>query len=139
MGGEEEMAPEEDLGGEEDTALLAAPPAKRDDGYVYHRDGSHTSPRGKGHVYTPVSVERGWDNRPAGARSRHWGSWGAIEMGKLPRRQIIPGGSELFSLGKGIPENVDTNYKDEERKLFEVTKEIKDLIKELEIRDEVKT
>ena len=123
--------------------MLAAPPAKRDDGYAYHRDGSHISPRGKGHEYTPVKVSRGYDRRDAGARSRHWLSQGGIEIGKLPKRQIDHGlssiSSELFSLGKGISENVKTNYDEEERRLFEVTREIKDLIKELESRDEVKT
>ena len=46
----------------------------------------------------------------------------------------------MFSLAKGIYEQQESNYNvKEENKLFEVKKQIKDLITELELRDETKT
>ena len=101
-------------------------------------DGARKTPRSKS-WYKPVAVTRGYDRRDSGARLRHHLAQGSMELGKLPRRQITPGTAELFSLGKGISEEVETNYDIEEKKLFEVNKQVKDLIEELELRNEVKT
>jgi hypothetical protein len=49
------------------------------------------------------------------------------------------GASELLGLGKGISEDKETNYNNEERKLLEVNQNIKNLIQELEQKDNAKT
>ena len=50
---------------------------------------------------------------------------------------LSEGGS---SLSKGIYEETDTNYSSEEKKLFDVNREIENLIVELESKDnEIKT
>ncbi len=61
---------------------------------------------------------------------------------RLPPRQLrtLPlGASELLGLGKGISEDKETNYNNEERKLLEVNQNIKNLIQELEQKDNAKT
>jgi len=45
----------------------------------------------------------------------------------------------LLGLGKGISENKDTNYKREENKLFEVNRDIKMIIEDLERKDNAET
>jgi hypothetical protein len=44
----------------------------------------------------------------------------------------------LFGFGKGISEDKETNYNNEERKLLEVNQTIRDLIQELEQKDDAK-
>jgi len=129
LGGEElggEDLGGEELGGEEETALLAAP-AKRDkDAYL--------TKGAKGKWYEPVKV----DTRGMGARNRHYkGQW-ANELGSSTTRNIHKGASDLLRLGRGISEGQETNYEREERKLFEVNQEIKNLIAELELKNESK-
>ena len=140
-------APEEapgDEGGEEEveTALLE-PAAKRDD---YHedpdwyklkkKDGSTTTSRSKSKWYMPTKS----DSRKSGARRRSYLSHGSTESGKATRRNTHKGFQDLMSLGRGIYEDKDTNYTSEERKLFEVNNEVKNLITELESRgNETKT
>jgi hypothetical protein len=165
-GAEEFAAGEEDLGGEEaapeeeaDTALLAAPGAepaapeaeapagKRDDSkpssgqnikYINTKTGETTTT--KSHSwYKPVDV----DKRPAGARSRHIQSLGSHEMARAPERQLYtklsPSAKELLGLtglSKGIFENQNTNYDEEEKKLFETTESVRKLFEDLELLDE---
>jgi hypothetical protein len=133
-------APAEE-GGEE-TALLAAPPAKRDaDWYKVQRSVPFERPQtttdaSKGKLYTPVL----YDKRYQGARRKHYLRQAAPEM-STPRK-IHPGYSELRGLARGLYEGKETNYKDDEELLFEVDKEVQELISELETKDkksEVKT
>ena len=127
IAGEEPLEGEEELGAEEEEeeTLLAAP-GKRDDGYL--------TPGAKGKVYHPVKD----DTRDMGARKRHMMRQATPEYGTL--RKTLPGMSGLKSLGKGISESLETNYENEEKKLFEVNNEIRDLITELENKkDETKT
>ena len=127
LGGEEFGGEElggEELGGEE-SPLLAAP-GKRDD---------YTKPGWKGKTYKRVA----YDKRPAGARKRHNLAQSSTELGKVPKRQLMPGALELLGLGKGIPENVDSNYNNEEKKLFRINREVKQLIQELEQKNAPKT
>jgi len=139
---EEGPGPEPGATGESgaDTALLAAPGKRDDAGWTrvkVKRDGSYVTPKSKGKAYTPVKA----DKRHAGARKRHFRAQGAHELARLPRRQVsaLPdGASELLGLGKGISENKETNYNNEERKLFEMNQSIKNLIDELEQKDDAK-
>jgi hypothetical protein len=124
LGGEEagDLGPgAEEAGGEEETLLSA--PGKRDD--------HTTTPKSKGKMYKPVK----YDKRPAGARKRHNLAKGSNELGKLPKRQLMPGALELLGLGRGISEDLDTNYNKEEKKLFKISKDVEKLINELEQKD----
>ena len=115
---EEEFGGEEELGGEE-SPLLAAP-ANRE---------MTTTPRSKGKNYFPVKS----DSRGMGARKRSMHGKYNREAGVNTPRNIFKGYSDLRSLSKGIYENNNTNYViEEEKKLFEVSYEVKKLISELE-------
>lgn len=129
-----EAAPEEEA---PETALLGAP-AKRDDDVLRikrKKDGKTTTSKSKGKWYTPVR----YDGRKAAARKSNMRSQFSYEKGKNTKRNVYPGASELSSLGRGITEEKDTTY-NEEQKLFEVNYQIKNLITELEFKDnETKT
>ena len=75
------------------------------------------------------------DNRGSGAYRRHLRGLTNMEIAK-PVKRNIKGHNELMSLSKGITENIDTNYYDEEEsRLFEVNNDIKRLIEDLEKKD----
>tara|TARA_R100000808_G_C2150803_1_gene159641 strand:- start:580 stop:2568 length:1989 start_codon:yes stop_codon:yes gene_type:complete len=153
LGGEEELGPEADdeLAGaeeapeEEGGPLLAVPageaPGHRDETYV-RKDGSQTTSKSKGKWYKPVK-HRGGDRRPHGAYERHLKGLSHMEITKNTSRNVSKGSDELFGLkklGYGIPENrtrtiLESNYREEEDKLFETKYEIKKLIESLELKD----
>ena len=61
---------------------------------------------------------------------------GLTNGGYGPARRNTPDGfNDLLSLGNGIMEQRETIYKEEEKQLFEVNKEMKDLIEQLERKD----
>lgn len=114
-----------DEGGDEpDSALLAAP-GKRD-GYV--------TPGSKGKVYHPEKV----DSRPQGARKRSTKSKWSDETTSFTPRNTMPGMSDLKTLSRGIYEEKETTYSDNDEKLLlEVNQELTDwqvkaLVKNLE-------
>lgn len=126
LGGEEELdleEPGDELGAEvpeeDEGVLLATPdeeaPAKRD-----------LPPQWKGKDYTPVKD----DKRDMGARKRHMVAKSGRREGG--RRGSLPGFGPLSQLSKGISENKETNYKQQENEVFEISHEIKGLINELE-------
>ena len=129
-------------GGEEaDTSLLAAPGHRDEKAWMQvsvKPDGSYTTPGSKGKAYKRVKVDR----RQQGARKRHFRAQGSHEIARAPTRQLrnLPSGaSELLGLGKGISEDKETNYNNEERKLLESNQNIRNLIQELEQKDNAKT
>jgi hypothetical protein len=66
------------------------------------------------------------------------------EIARLPKRQTVhnylpAGAKELLGLGKGISENKDTIYKREETKLFEVNRDIKTILEDMERKDDGET
>ena len=124
LGGEgagEALAPEEGGGEEERTAIL---PAKRD---VEEETSFSKSKRKR---YYPVTT----DKRDMGARKRSYMSQYSSESGKNTRRNTHKGLSGLLRLGMGIPEGKDTTYS-EELKLFEVNHQVRNLITELESKE----
>ena len=125
LGGEELGGEElggEELGGEgERTAIL---PAKRD---VEEETSFSKSKRKR---YYPVTT----DKRDMGARKRSYMSQYSSESGKNTRRNTHKGLSGLLRLGMGIPEGKDTTYS-EELKLFEVNHQVRNLITELESKE----
>jgi hypothetical protein len=148
--GEAEAVPEEPTAGpppeaaggpEAETALLAAPGKRDDKAWMQIKvqpDGTYTTPGSKGKAYKRVKA----DKRQSGARKRHYRAQASHELARLPARQLrqLPSGaSELLGLGKGISENKDTIYNDEEQILLETNKSIQNLIQELEEKDNAKT
>ena len=132
LGGDEDLGGGEDLGddegGGEDDVLLATPdaggeelPAKRDES----GRTMTTTAKSKGKHYTPRISKN-----PAGHRKRNMKSkYAGDSIGSI--RDILPG----FELAKGIYEGKQSNYENEEKKVFEVNNEIKKLINELESKD----
>ena len=140
---EEEAAEGETIAseeGEEESNLVAAP-GKRDeeDWYktdkkdVFGRTKASTTSKSKGKWYKPVT----YDTRDMGARRRHYkGQW-ANEVGSATQRNLFKGAMELYGLGKNaIYEENETNYDEQERSILEVNRTIKNLILELESKDE---
>ena len=97
-----------------------------------------TTSRSKSKWYLPV--QDGDGRRSDGPRRKSYRSHYSYESGKNTKRNTHKGYPELLSLGKGIYEEKDTNYSSEEKKLFEVSRDVKNLITELESKDnETKT
>jgi len=91
-----------------------APPGKRDDVRRYEKSAYK--------LKHPSKDMR----RVAGRRKRMLGSV-ATEVGKNTKRNTMKGYSEL----SGLYESKDTNYLKEERQIFEMSKEVKNLINSL--------
>ena len=139
LGGEDEEAAPEGAPAD-DSALLAAPGHRDDEGWVkIRKDGARLTDKSKGHWYTPTSS----DKRGMGARRRHFAANASHELARAPKRQLTHGlsfgGDELQRMSKGISENKRTNYSEEERKLFEVKKDVREIIKDLERKDNAET
>tara|TARA_R100000152_G_C6778551_1_gene209334 strand:+ start:1021 stop:3003 length:1983 start_codon:yes stop_codon:yes gene_type:complete len=139
-----EDAPADEPAAEETETALLEPVAKRDDAYddadwyklKKRKTGETTTSKSKSKWYLPVKS----DKRDMGARNRSYKSKYSHEKGKNTQRNIHKGYPALSSLGKGIYEENETTYSNEERKLFEVHQEVRNLITELESKDnEIKT
>ena len=133
MGGEMDAAMGEEPPAEEapDETLLAAP-GKRND--LQWKNPSE-NPRAKGKKYVPVKS----DKRDLGARNRSYKSKYAEEVGKNTPRNIHKGYTDgLEQLAKGIYENIETNYNDEnikeDLKILKNDVEIQQIIENLEKR-----
>jgi len=111
-----------DEGGDEgdDSALLAAPGRRGDGGYI--------TPGSKGKVYHPVKS----DTRDMGARQRNIKSQYAGEVASSTSRNIYKGGNELRSLARGIYENKQPSYSNEEKRVLELNMEVQELLRGLE-------
>ena len=135
---ETDLEAEDDLGGEEEIPgddLLLAEPGKRDD-KVEVKDifgKTVTTQTKKSHSpYRPVTND---GRRDTGPRKKNIKSSWANEKSKPTKRNIHPGYSPLSQLAKGITEEQETIYNEEEI-LLETNREIMDLISEMEKRDE---
>tara|TARA_R110000824_G_scaffold188779_2_gene370135 strand:- start:4369 stop:6429 length:2061 start_codon:yes stop_codon:yes gene_type:complete len=145
---EEEAAPGETVaeeGGEgeggAESALLAAPGKRDEEDWhkttkkdAFGRPKATTTSKSKGKWYKPVT----YDTRDMGARRRHYkGEW-ANEVGTATKRNVHKGALELFGgFGKNaIFEEKETNYDKQEKKILQVNQEIKNLLLELEKRQD---
>jgi hypothetical protein len=144
LGGEEELGDEGDLEGEEaedvpGDDLLLAEPGKRDDKMeikdIHGKVKQTTTARSKGKMYRPETYDK---RKSSGPRKKKMSASYAKEKTKSTARTIAPGYSPLKQLAKGITEQQRTTYSEEEI-LFEINQEIKDLISEMEKRDETQT
>tara|TARA_R110000824_G_scaffold142822_4_gene310102 strand:+ start:2756 stop:4588 length:1833 start_codon:yes stop_codon:yes gene_type:complete len=119
---------------EDDSALLAAPAKRKTN--VYGATTHKASGRAKG-KYT--KVEKHDSRKSSGPRRRASDAKSNSERRGRSKRSKFPG-SAIMSLGYGINENQATNYNGEEERLFEVQREIKNLIEGMEnLKDETKT
>ena len=116
-------------GGGEEGDLLAAPPGKREDS-----KGRTTTAKSHG-WYTPRASKGGDRRSGAGPRKKQMKAAGSIEKARPGRRNTLPGASELLGLGKGIYEEKDSIYKEEEMKILNSTSEVKKLFESLQMRD----
>ena len=126
LGGEEITATETEE--EEGSALLAAP-GKRDDTVWTTPDGRTTTKKSKGKLYKKVADD---GRKSRGPRMKANRAKYSHSSTRATRTNVFPGAKEMFSLGRGISESVETNYKQVEDNIFKVSKEIKDLIQKLE-------
>lgn len=100
--GDEEIGDMESEDTGEEETLLAAP-AKRDDEY--------TTPGAHGKKYRRVTT----DKRNMGARKRSYQGAYSKEMASATSRNIYKGKGELSSLARGIFEEIETNYNNDEK------------------------
>jgi len=142
--GLEELAPEEG-GAEEESALLATPPGSRPS--PRHEKNPHRTKGDKGKLHYPKKP--GSSDHNVGRRKVSLSS-AASEFGRAPLRQIVPGAHDIMNLAKvnglanGITEGIygseesiySLREEREEDKLFHINKSVRNLISELETKEE---
>jgi hypothetical protein len=140
-GGDLDLGGEE--GGEDEGGLLAEPANRRDDiggDIVRTRTGKKAyKPKGSKGYVTPGSKGKEYVPRAApayGSSARNRSTKGAYsrELATNTPRNVFKGGSELSSLANMTYEGKEPNYLDEETKIFETNREVRDLITELELK-----
>ncbi len=115
---------------EDDGALLAAPPGKREDD-----KGRTTTAKSHG-WYEPRGLKAGGDRRSSsGPRKKNLKKASTPEMGTT--RKKFPGMGQLSTLARGtsVYEDKKTNYKLEEYKILTEQKELKNLFESLKERE----
>ena len=135
LGGGEGTAPPDPAGGGDDSTLLAVPPGSR--------NSPRLTPGAKGKVYYPKRDDR---RKASGPRSRHFASLHNSEKSSSTKRNVFPG-AQIGNLAKPVGPNVgiyaegDTTYSkadmEEESKLFEVNSSIRDLLNDLDKKDNI--
>jgi hypothetical protein len=115
----EEPAAEEPAGDEDET-LLTAPPGRRSDKPAIGE--KYTTKGAKGKVYK----KRGEGKKKSVARKYHMRSDAGDSYGKNTVTNTMPGLKDLSSLANGIFEAKETTYKNDENKILEASKELKD-------------
>ena len=135
MGGDDMDLGGDDEGEEEDdSALLAAPGMRDDDGYMVgdNTGGSlgHLTPGAKGHRYKPVKD----DKRTMGARNRSMRASYSDQSGRASRKNVFKGSSELSALGRGTITESSEASAISEQDILSMNKELSDIIKHMEHR-----
>ena len=129
LGAEEGGA--EEPAGEPDTNLLAVPPANRDDKMEKRVGGKRltTTSKSKGKWHEPHK-----DLSGRRAMQRQMSADAGSNLASSAKRNTFKGYHELSRLARGIKEDQDSNYKEEERKIFKLNNEVQSLITELETK-----
>lgn len=127
LGGDDmDLGGDEEGGEEDDSALLAAPGMRDDDGYMVGDDTKgYLTPGAKGHRYVKEKV----DSRKLGARNRSMRASYSDQSGRASRKNTYKGYHDLNTLGRGV---VGESLANEEKSILEINKQIKDLIQGLE-------
>ena len=112
---------------------MAVPPANRDD---------KTEKKVGGKTYTTTAKSKSWyeprkDLSGKRAMQRQMSADAGSNLASSTSRNINKGYSDLSRLARGIKEDQQSNYKQEERKIFELNNEVKALITELETKKDV--
>ena len=134
VGGEDEEPAAEDQPEEPETNLLATPPANRDD-KVEKKVGSKkitTTAKSKGKWYEPRK-----DLSGKRAMQRQMSADAGSNLASSASRNINKGYHDLSRLSRGIKEEQDSNYRKEEKRIFEINNEVKALITGLETKKNV--
>ena len=143
MGGGEDMGGDEDFGGEdmggeeeggEDETLLAEPGKRNDMNWRSQNPKPHLTPGSKGKAYIP---EKHDDREDASPRRKNMMGQVNIEKGRNTQRNVFPGLADLKHIWKGMNEQMETNYKEEqeeELKILENSLEIRKIIESLDRR-----
>ena len=119
-----------------DSALLTAP-AKRDD------EEWHRVKKQGGKTMTTTSKSKGkWyetrdDASGKRAMQRSMSGDAGSRAASSSRKNIFKGFHDLERLSRGIKEDVESNYKEEEKRIFEINSEVKNLISGLELNKDV--
>ena len=124
----------EDEGGEEETLL--ATPGKRQT--MKWEKKPYTTPGSKKKEYT---AEISDNRKSSGARKSHYHGQVRRELASSTTRNVFPGLQDLTRLGRGINENLVTNYRVDQQDEIEVLEnniEIKKLIENLDKKREKK-
>ena len=114
---------------DEDETLLAVPPARRDSEPSIGE--LTTTPRSKGKKYK----KRGKGGHKAAARRSSYHAHGGRSYAKNTTTNTFHGIKDLSGLANGVFESQDTNYSEDETKIFEATNELKRFAQSLELRD----
>jgi hypothetical protein len=135
--GDEEGIGEPEIGdvpAEPDTSLLAVPPANRDDKTEKKVNGQTmtTTPKSKAKWHKPHK-----DLSGRRAMQRQMSADAGSNLASNTKRNTFKGYHDLSRLGRGINEDSESNYKEEERKIFEINNKVKSLITELETKKNV--
>jgi len=97
----------------------------------------HTTPASKGKAYIP---EKHDDREEAGRRKNMMGKVG-MELGRNTTRNVFPGLDSFKQITKGLKENAQTIYNEDDHGEFEVLKnnrEIRQIIENLDKRGDTK-
>jgi len=117
-----------------DTNLLAVPPANRDDKVEKKVKGKKmtTTAKSKGKWYEPRK-----DLSGKRAQQRQMSADAGSNLASSADRNINKGYHDLSRLARGIKEEQESNYREEEKKIFKINNEVKKLITELETKKNV--
>jgi hypothetical protein len=131
VGDEPELGAGADAGGDDaaDSNLLAAP-GKRDD-KVGTRGRTAEKRREE---YTPVKFDGRRADGPKREKLADSGLHGGTASAFSSRQNLYKGNKDIMSL-VGLKESKQTNYNNEEEIINDVTQEVKELIKNLELRN----
>ena len=136
--GAEPPADTPDAGADEPEAgdLLATPGNRDDDEslkWVNPKDSSTTTSKSKGKRYTPVKHKS-----KAGYKVQNTNGLYNREKASATRRNLFPGmpsASDFDSLARGLFEDGETNYSEEEKNIFSLNNEVKKIVESINFED----
>tara|TARA_Y100000592_G_scaffold101181_1_gene186475 strand:- start:6869 stop:8809 length:1941 start_codon:yes stop_codon:yes gene_type:complete len=121
-----------DTGGDAEMGDLLATPGKRDDTprKSSFADGSTTTNKSKGKKYTPVK-----NKSKSGYKVQNTHGLYNREKARSTNRNLFPGLSDFNSLARGIFEEEETNYSEEEKNIFSLNNEVKKIVESINFED----
>jgi len=117
-----------DEGGDDDV-LLTAPPGRRSDNVAIGE--KYTTKGAKGKAY----AKRGQRGHKAAARNYSMDSHAGGSKRSTGTRNVVPGLEALSALANGVFESKDTNYKEDESKILQVSHELRNFAETLSLKN----